>query len=145
MGKVIIFRGLPGSGKSTEAHDSGVNVVCSADDYFMVDGVYRYDASKIGEAHTWCMRQFLYALEDDFNVAVDNTNMRLFELSPYRLVALAKGYEVEVVHVVCANSICAKRNKHGVPAGVIWRMSNTFEPMPLHLGGERIIDNSEEK
>jgi hypothetical protein len=42
-------------------------VVCSADNFFMNDGVYQFDPAKLGNAHT-CFRTFETALqrgEDD--------------------------------------------------------------------------------
>ena len=59
MRRVIIMRGLPGSGKSTEAKSYILThgaVVVSADDFFMVAGKYRYNPAKIGDAHVACMR-----------------------------------------------------------------------------------------
>ena len=45
---LYILRGIPGSGKTTHAKRlAGTNgVIISADDYFMRDGEYCFDASK---------------------------------------------------------------------------------------------------
>jgi ABC-type proline/glycine betaine transport system ATPase subunit len=56
---MFIARGLPGSGKSTlvklfaRVYDIDyASAICSGDDYFMdKDNVYRFDASKLKEAH----------------------------------------------------------------------------------------------
>lgn len=141
MKRVIIMRGLPGSGKSTEAKKFD-GVVVSADDYFMINGVYRFNPAKIGDAHISCMRRFLNLIDAGLSpIVVDNTNISIFEVNPYRLVAQAMGYEVEVVHVVCDAMTCAKRNTHGVPLSTIQRMLTKYEPMPAFLGGEREIQN----
>ncbi len=141
MKRVIIMRGIPGSGKSTEARSFGGHVV-STDDYFMIDGVYRFDFRKLGEAHVSCMRRFIEHLNAGHEtVVVDNTNICIFEVNPYRLVALAMGYQVAVVHVVCDPEICAKRNTHGVNLKSIQRMKKDYEPMPAFLGGERVVYN----
>lgn len=142
MKRVIIFRGLPGSGKSTLAKKLGGFVV-SADDYFMVDGVYRFDPSKLGEAHIACMRNFLYACGVDMPlIAVDNTNTTLMELNPYRLVALAHGYEVEVHRVICNPEVAFKRGTHNVPLNTIKRMDIHFETLPSFMGSEKAISNA---
>lgn len=144
MKRVKIFRGLPGSGKSTMAKEHAYGeeryAIVSADNYFMVDGEYRFDPTRIGEAHTACMRAFLDALKLDTPlVIVDNTNTTIAEVTPYRLVALAMGYEVEIIRVECHPEICAKRNTHGVPAATIEKMAARFEPIPAFLGGEQTV------
>ena len=55
---VLIMRGLPGSGKTFRANEmigNSLNVAhVSADHFFMVDGKFKYDASKAQEARTHC-------------------------------------------------------------------------------------------
>ena len=54
--ELIIIRGLPGAGKSTLAKSlGGINI--EADQYFMVDGEYKFDSSKIKLAHNYCQSQ----------------------------------------------------------------------------------------
>ena len=45
------MRGLPGSGKSTKAKKiaGDVGVIFSTDDFFMVDGQYKFDPKMIEE------------------------------------------------------------------------------------------------
>jgi predicted kinase len=127
---VFIMRGLPGSGKSTlvkEIHSfywNGVGnpLVASADDYFMVDGEYRYDRSKIGDAHKWCMQRFLENLKDVGPYFVDNTNITIEELRKY--VVLAKAYSsfVYIITLDIDIETSLKRNKHNVPKSVIEKM-----------------------
>lgn len=53
--ELVIVRGAPGSGKSTFAKNQFPNhKVFATDDFFMVDGVYKYDKTKIGENHQKC-------------------------------------------------------------------------------------------
>lgn len=51
--------------------------------FFDVDGVYRYDARRITEAHDWCKRKTREALNQGANVVVSNTFTRLVEMTPY--------------------------------------------------------------
>lgn len=55
---IILMRGVPGCGKTFivgRLKDSlNTSAVCSADDYFVRSGTYRFDRSKIKEAHEWC-------------------------------------------------------------------------------------------
>ena len=142
MRKVIVMSGIPGSGKSTYAREmcdshakehGAVSVgLISTDDYFMVDGKYMYDATKIGAAHADCFRRFIDCMRcpvlQPRLVVVDNTNTTAMELAPYILGANAFKWESEVRTIVCENEhdmkVAAARNSHNVPFGVVismWR------------------------
>lgn len=142
MKRVVIFRGLPGSGKSTLAKRLGGFIV-SADNYFVRNGVYKFDPTKLGDAHVECMRSFLYAVGMDMQlVVVDNTNTRLMELNPYRMVALAHGYDVEIHRVICDPVTALKRGIHGVPGMTIASMERNFESLPPFMGREMEINTN---
>ncbi len=65
--------------------------ICSADDFFMINGVYKFDAKLLGTAHATCLRNFSDLVKDPKNVIiVDNTNCSLAEFVPY--AALANAY-----------------------------------------------------
>ena len=129
--KVIITRGLPGSGKSTYIREKLVGAyVCSADHYFEKGDGYVFKPEKLGEAHGECMRKFIGALEDGRPlVVVDNTNISLIEISPYLSVAQAFGYEVEIVRIIagCSLEELCKRGLHNVPFNTLQRMHERFE------------------
>jgi predicted kinase len=141
--KVIIMRGVPGSGKSryvaTKCQDA---YVCSADKFFLStddEGQthYRFEPSKLSAAHDECFREFRFAcLTQAREIVVDNTNTRLFEMSPYVMLARSYGYALRIVHVVADPEECAKRNVHGVPLAAIKRMADNFEPTLPFWGAE---------
>ena len=57
---LFIVRGVPGSGKSTFAkHIWNEYAICEADKYFVdrETGEYKFDATKLKEAHEWCRNQ----------------------------------------------------------------------------------------
>ena len=83
--ELVLIRGIPGSGKSTMA---SVLVMIGyehfeADMYFEVDGVYKYDSSRIREAHAWCQLMTQQALRRGSNVVVSNTFTQVREMAPY--------------------------------------------------------------
>jgi predicted kinase len=113
MPALILIRGLPGSGKSTLAAkivaETGAEHY-EADQYFMRDGEYRYDPSKIKNAHAWCQNKTLAALLAGKTVIVSNTFTTAKELQPYFEIAKSLGIVPEVI--VARGKF---KNIHGVP------------------------------
>jgi len=128
MKRVIILQGIPGSGKSHYAaslitklsldHDKTLSAaIVSADNFFvrLGNGTYKFDPTKLSDAHGECFREFMSAVTSGVNlVVVDNTNTTTMEISPYMLCATAYGYEAEVHTVCCEIALAAARNTHGV-------------------------------
>lgn len=138
---VQIRRGLPGSGKSTQARfelsksTAEHRAIFSADDN-MVDalGTYKFDPSRLKEVHAKCLRSFVLAMslppEKSFFI-VDNTNLTVAEIAPYAALAQAFGHEMEIVTGECPAELCAKRNVHGVGIETILRMEATMKKQEL--------------
>lgn len=131
---LYIVRGLPGSGKSTFAtHLVGADfLVCEADKYFMVDGEYKFDATKLKAAHEFCrntvetyMRDNVEANDQFYRqIAVSNTFTQEWEMQPY--FDLAKKYGYTVFTIVVENRHGGV-NQHGVPDEALTRMRDRFE------------------
>jgi signal recognition particle receptor subunit beta len=89
---VIILRGASGAGKTFAAKTiRALNpsrcVIVSADDYFIgKDGVFRFDGSKISNAHTDCFNKYMAAIDNPGVevVVVANTNTKEWEFSRYK-------------------------------------------------------------
>ncbi len=140
MFKVILTRGLPGSGKSylTEELKKYYEkskfsvVVCSADSYFIgSDGVYRFDATKLGRAHQQCKDGFVQALLNTKNIViVDNTNLTIGERKFYIDKAHEYRYNCEVVEPQTPWKLdideLVKRNVHNVPLESLQRMLKKY-------------------
>lgn len=121
---LYIIRGLPGSGKSSLARSLCGQNFHEADQYFMDGGVYKFDPTKLKEAHTWCLDQVRKSLEFGLQrVGVSNTFTQAWEMAPYRALAQEFGYSVFVV--ACENNF---GNVHGVPEEAIERMAKRWEP-----------------
>lgn len=140
MRKIKIMRGIPGSGKSTLAQklrDDAIAmeffpVIISADNYFINNGVYTFDPSKLGDAHRSCMQRFLLALEDRMDpIIVDNTNLNIEDVAPYVAVGEAYGYDVEIIQVNTDPELAASRNVHSVPRAKVMDMHNRLTRLSL--------------
>jgi predicted kinase len=123
---VLILRGLPGSGKSSFAKGFSGATVCSADDFFIVNGQYKYDPSLFEEAHSRCLVDFIQAVvvnRAEPWVVVDNTNTSAMEIVPYLRIARAFGYSVYILEFESTILESLRWNIHGVPEGVICKMA----------------------
>lgn len=140
---MVLMRGAPGSGKSylsralvdrTLGNGDYRNHVFSADDYFIVNGAYRYQADRIEDAHRFNQNNVRAKARDGWSpIVVDNTHMRLWEMYAYVQIAAENGYYLEVLEPVThwrlnARSL-ASRNAHGVPEQKIKSMLMNYEKL----------------
>lgn len=123
MKQLILLRGLPGSGKSTLA-----KMICNqhveADMYFMQDGKYKFDVSKLKQAHTWCQNKTEGWMKQGYNVVVSNTFTQEWEMDTYYELAKKYGYQV---HSIVVENRHGGINEHNVPEEKLKQMKNRFE------------------
>ena len=118
---IFIYRGLPGSGKTTEAKKTGLPVF-EADEFFMVSGEYKFSPRNIGDAHDWCQAQVKRSLFQGQSCCVSNTSTRRWEVAQYQQIADMFG--ADLVVYVCTGEF---ENTHGVPEEGIERMKARWE------------------
>ena len=124
MKQLILLRGLPGSGKSTFANLLG-GIHVEADQYFMQDGEYKFDASKLKQAHNWCKLRVEHSMEDGADkITVSNTFTQEWEMDAY--CELAEKYGYQTFCLIVENRHDSK-NIHGCPDDKIEQMRNRFE------------------
>lgn len=130
MNKILyIVRGVPGSGKSTFAKLLG-GTHFETDQYFMIDGEYKFDPTKLKEAHQWCQAQVDTAMilnhttGENRVIVVSNTFTQEWEMQPY--FDMAKTYDYTVFSIVVENRHGGV-NEHGVPAETLQAMKDRFQ------------------
>jgi predicted kinase len=126
---LFVFRGLPGSGKTTLARQLDLDVF-EADQFFMEGGIYRFDPSKLPQAHAECQRQTLECLEAGKSCVVSNTFTQRWEMQPYIEMAEQTDTRLSVISLFdggCTDEQLAERNTHGVPLQAIQAMRNRWE------------------
>jgi predicted kinase len=124
MKQLVLFRGLPGAGKSTLA-ESICDDVYSADMYFEKNGEYHFDATQLRTAHEWCKSHVEIALHAEVPIiGVANTFTQQWEMDPY--FELAKKYNYRISTIIVENRH-ESTNIHGVPDDAMEKMKNRFE------------------
>lgn len=130
MEKVLyIVRGVPNSGKSTFAKSLG-GTHFEADMFFMKDGEYKFDMTKIKDAHKWCQDSVNTAMIMNNTaglnktIIVSNTFTQEWEMKPYFEMADLHGYKVFSIIVENRHGGV---NEHNVPEEVLTNMKNRFE------------------
>jgi predicted kinase len=122
MTKLILVRGIPGSGKSTVAKSLTGYSHVEADMFWMEDGEYKFDATMLPQAHAWCLRRTRDLLADlGVDVVVSNTFTTVKELRPYFELAKELGIKVQVI--TCQSQF---GNIHGVPEDTLAKMKARF-------------------
>lgn len=124
MKELFLLRGLPGSGKSTLAKSLGGEQV-EADQYFMVNGEYKFDPTKIRTALEWCKAQVSdWMFLGIQKIVVSNTFTQEWEMEPYFQMAAEKGYRV---YSLIVENRHGGEKVHGVPVDKLEQMKNRFE------------------
>ena len=149
MKRLILIRGLPGSGKTTFAkflfHNLDLDVdatICAADDYFYdEEGNYNFDSKQLYNAHLSCQQNVEIAMQRGHGMYVDylngdlqyepesvvivhNTTTAPKEIKTYMDLASTYGYEV--TSLITENRH-GNSSVHNVPEETMQRMRDRFE------------------
>lgn len=157
--ELVLVRGLPGSGKTTLArkltgywpNDEFPRVV-EADNFFEVDGNYRWHGDLRDLAHQWSLSETFRRLLRHQRVAVANTFIKRWQIIRY--IEIARQFQIRVWLLEpeghsLPRSVLAERNVHEVPLQKIEQMMLEWEEMtqeevdillglPADLRGQKI-------
>lgn len=110
MAICIIFRGPPGSGKSTAATKMFPNLVKFENDMFLMrDGKYCWSKERVQDAIKWCAASVENALKNSVDVVVANTFTKRRFIEKYRQIA--EKYNAEFIVYRCTGNY---QNVHNV-------------------------------
>lgn len=149
--KLIIMRGIPGAGKSTEAkklvgdgciHSTDALIEASHDyKQFFSDMIASGSFANLSRMHANNLKNAKKSIDEGVTpVIIDNTNIRANEPKEYVKYALSQGYDDRNIVIVDVGTggltaeELAKRNTHGVPVKKIQEMMKAhLHDYPLTL------------
>ncbi|OZB78225.1 MAG: hypothetical protein B7X29_05775 [Halothiobacillus sp. 13-55-115] len=119
--RLVLIRGLPGSGKTTKAtgyaNDGYLHL--EADQFFMIDGEYHFNVEKLPEAHAWCLDQARKGLDAGEFVCVANVFSSVEDVKPYTQL----GFDYQLVEATYPG-----HSIHKVSVAVLHAMKATWVP-----------------
>lgn len=119
---LIIVRGIAGSGKTTFVKKTFPEAAhYEADMFFEQKGEYKFDASKLKEAHNWCRKRVYECIRNKKLVVVSNSFTRAWEVYPYIDYALLKGVPILLIELTTFYG-----SVHSVPQEVIDKQKARF-------------------
>lgn len=123
MKELFLLRGLPGAGKSTLAKSLG-GMHMEADKYFIDEGEYKFDPSKIRDAHAWCQNAVKVWMTNSVpKIVVSNTFTQTWEMDYYFELSKEHGYRV---YSLVVENRHGGENVHNVPKEKIEEMARRF-------------------
>ncbi len=134
--RLNLFRGWPGSGKSSAAQRMFPGVLlCENDMFHMHNGQYDWKAESMPKAISWCMDMVRTALENGLDVCVANTFTKRKFVDAYKKIAEELGAEFYVYR--CTDHF---QNQHGLSDSMVRSFEKAMEDWP----GEKRIGTGED-
>ena len=130
--RLNLFRGAPGSAKSTSVHKMFPGVLLVENDMFhMHNSQYEWKAENMPKAISWCISMVRTALENGMDICVANTFTKRKFVEAYKMIAEEYGADFHVYR--CIGKF---KNVHGLSEGMVANFEKAMEDWP----GEIIVD-----
>ena len=135
--QLILMRGISGTGKSTVAKNLvGNGEIFSTDDFFMQNGTYNFNGSKIGHYHKLNQERTEEAMKNGVSpIVIDNTMTYAWEGSEYVRLADKYGYSVRIeelpvpdIDELMKRQESRKSINKSLPREVVEKMIKKFKP-----------------
>ncbi len=124
--RLILVRGIPGSGKSTFAQRAFPGTLLLENDMFHIhQGRYEWDGKKMPEAISWCMHTAEAALKHGMDVVVCNTFTKRRFVEVYQSIAQECGAGFIVYR--CTGHF---QNQHRLSASMVANFERAMEDWP---------------
>lgn len=124
--RLNLFRGAPGSSKSTSAQRMFPGVLLVENDMFhMRNGQYEWSKENMPKAISWCVDMVRTALENGLDVCVANTFTKRKFIEAYKKIAEEFGAEFHVYR--CVGKF---KNVHGLDSKKVESFKKAMEDWP---------------
>jgi hypothetical protein len=121
--RLIIVRGIPGSGKTTFANVRFPNCLHLENDMYHVrNGSYEWSAKNQDDAIKWCIDMTIISLRRGMDVVVSNTFTKTRYVDTYRRIADIIGCGFEVYRM-----FGRFQNVHGLSESLVENFRSGFE------------------
>lgn len=136
MSRLIVVRGVPGSGKTSFAYRTFPGIFHVENDmYHMHDGHYAWSKENMPKAISWCIETCKSALSLGFDVVVCNTFTKQKFIEAYKKIANEFGASFHVYR--CVGKF---KNVHGLSQDMVDNFEKSMEDYP----NETIVNPSDE-
>jgi hypothetical protein len=124
---LYIFRGLPGSGKSTIASTLGCMVHEPQDHWHTQNGLYLYDQNQCETASEKSLYLVDFIMKSGYDLAIAEVLPNFTSLMSYFHLATIHKYEMRITEIIISEETSKNRNRHNVKHEDIARFSSTWE------------------
>lgn len=135
MKKLVVLRGIPGSGKSQKAREIATEykgTIVSVDNYFERNGEYKFLDTEISRAYGYVEGQVDILMQQQTQLIIaDGIHQSEKHLRGYQALADKYGYELEIQypdgeHIFDVEH-CFRHSIHRVPRRTLQKIKDRFE------------------